>query len=1057
VQHWIATAGAGRYIRPVRYKFAGFDLDSDAYKLTRGGCEIHLQPLVFDVLHYLIRHRDRIVSKEELLDALWEDGTGNDAAVTWSISHVRRALEQTRWQKAPIETLHGRGYRFVGDLIALDNAPPTLTPPPEPPVIEAPLPFVGRGEVMEQLQAQLNAAEHGTGNLTVLVGEAGIGKTRCASELARKAETRGFLVLNASSVEGVGAPVFHPWQQIVRGLAQVEQRLRQPANALLAQLSAALQGSLAARTPETVTSNRVRLFDAAVQLLLEAARLIPLLLLFDDLHWADAGSIELLSFAAPELLLGRCMVLGTRRDDAAAHNERALSGLARRGQHLPLSYLTSADVSRYIAEVAHQADPPPALSAAVLAASAGNPLFMQETVRTLLAGRTPDSLQTASPSLVQPSKVSRDVLRTPLTALDPPQLTLLSTASVLGETFELTLLKQVAGLEIDSLLDRLETARQLGIVLAEAPNRYKFRHALLRTILYDDMQPTERIAVHRRAAELLSRAADGDQRQREIAIHYYSSLAAGDPAAVTRATVGAAEAAEDLHAFEDAAMFYQWALEAQSQDGAADLRERADLLVRCGHAQRLAGREEDTRRTLETAIALASEHGFSDLLVKAAGILRPTPSLSTVPDELVQTALEHALETAPAGPHPQRIHALSQLACMPPIAVDLERSKEMTARALTLARERTALLERQAGRPQPPSAADLDSSYNPLSYARVHVVDGRSTLVEALRANLYSLSGPDDVESLLAVCDEILALDQPRTDVSWRAYMSRYAALLARGEMRAASNALEAAGHLGDELNLPEARWHYDRHQAQTLIAEGRFAEGRMAFKALRAKSVQMGLGYGPGLIDMLRGALEWEQRGGPAMRSHVDVWDNRSQLQGIPSVTAYSARLAVEAGAREIAERSFNRLARDGFADVPKEHSYLLTLSNAALTAIALGDRARAEILYELLAPYPEHNTPDLVLLHHGSVSRYLALLAAATGRNDRVAHHFEAALAMNARLPHLPQLARTQYEFARWLLVRGDAAARDHAGRLARQSRQLAQDVQMTWLQQTAQALVS
>jgi tetratricopeptide (TPR) repeat protein len=390
---------------------------------------------------------------------------------------------------------------------------------------------------------------------------------------------------------------------------------------------------------------------------------------------------------------------------------------------------------------------------------------------------------------------------------------------------------------------------------------------------------------------------------------------------------------------------------------------------------------------------------------------------------------------------------------MPPIAVDLERSKEMTALALRLARERRAQLERVS---QQPSAAGADNAYNPLSYARMHVVDGRSTLLEALRANLYALSGPDDVEALLAVCDEILALDQPRTDVSWRAHMSRYGALLSRGETRAARNALEAAGHLGEELNLPEARWHYERHLAQGLVLEGRFAEARIAFKVLRAKGAQMGLGYGSGLIDVVRGALEWEQRGGLAMRSHVEVWDKQAKLQGIPSVTAYSARLAVEAGARDVAEHSFARLARSDFTDVPKEQSYLLTLCNAGLTAIALGDRARAEILYELLAPYPEHNTPDLVLLQHGSVSRYLALLGAATGRNDRVSGHFETALAMNARLPHLPQLARTQYEYARWLLVRGDAAARDHARRLAKQSTQLAQDIGMTWLQNEAQTLV-
>lgn len=1041
----------------MRYRFDGFDLDSEAYKLTRGGREIHLQPLIFDVLHYLIRHRDRIVSKEELLDALWADGTGNDAAVTWSISHVRRALEQTRWQKSPIETLHGRGYRFAADLTALDSGPAIRTPVLEAAPAEARLPFVGRDEVMEQLHAQLNHTEHGSGNLTVLVGEAGIGKTRCASELARSAESRGFLVLNVSSVEGVGAPVFYPWQQIVRSLAQLENQLRQPANALLSQLSAAFHGALVrgADRQSAVTSSRVRLFDSAVQLLLEAARLIPMLLLFDDLHWADAGSIELLAFAAPELVLGRCMVLGARRDEAAPHNECALSGLARRGHHLPLSYLTRADVARYISELAHDVDPPPAVSAAVLAASAGNPLFMQETVRSLLAGRTPDSLQTASPSVVQPSNVSRDVLRIPLAALDAPQRALLSTASVLGESFELTLLKHVASLDIESLLDRLETARQLGIVLAVAPNRYRFRHALIRTILYDDMPVAERIEVHRHAAELLSKAGDGDQRRSEIATHYYNSLPAGDPAAATRATVGAAEAAKDVQAFEDAAMFYQWALEAQARDAEAGPRERADLLVRCGHAQRLAGREEDTRRTLELAIALASKHGFSDLLVKAAGILRPTPALSTVPDELVRSALDHALRTAPPGPHPQRIHALSQLACMPPIAIDLERSKDTSALALALARERRAQLERRV--PSPPLAAEGDASYTQPSYAaRPHVAAGRSTLLEALRARLYSLSGPDDIEALLAVCDEILSLDQPRTEISWRAHMSRYAALLARGELRAAQNALEAAGHLSQELRLPEARWHYERHRAQSLLLEGRFAEARTAFKTLRTKSAQMGLGYGTALINIVRGALEWEQRGGLAMRSHVEVWDKEANLQSIPSVVAYAARLAAEADVRDVAERSFSKLARRNFTDVPKDHSYLLTLGNAALTAIALGDRARADVLYELLAPYPDHNTPDLVLLQHGCVSRYLALLAGETGRNDRVAHHFEVALAMNARLPHLPQVARTQYEYARWLLGRGDPAAREHARRLAQQSAQLALDMRMTWLQEAAQALI-
>ncbi len=1022
----------------MRYQFAGFELDPEAYKLVRGDRELHLQPLVFDVLRYLVEHRERIVSKEELLEALWPDGTGNDAAVTWSISHARRALEQTRWQKSPIETMHGRGYRFVADVVLVEtnsSAPPALYAPaaraPAGVPFEPRLPFVGRSEVMDRLHAQLIAAEQAAGNLTVLVGEAGMGKTRCASTLAAAAERRGFLVLSASSVEGVGAPVFRPWQQILRGLMQAHLDLRQPAGQLLAQLSAAGSGAGAGRTgawparpmQSIGAGNRVRLFDAVAQLLLEAAKLIPLLLLFDDLHWADAGTIELLSFAAPELAVGRLMVLATQREQGSDYNGRALANLALRGRHVSLPYLTRADVSRYIAEFTGRGEPPTEVSSAVLNATAGNPLFVQETVRSLVADNRADALQKLSPSAIRPSKLARDVLRNPLGTLTPQELALLSTASVLGESFELTLLMQVAELEIEPLLDRLEAARQRGFVIAEAPNRYRFRHALVRTILYDDVRAAERVAVHRRAAKLLSKAADAEQRRSEIAIHYYKSLPAGDPREVTRATLRAAGSAEHVSAFEDAAMFYQWALEAQALEAAVDPRERADVLVRCGRAQRLAGREDDARRTLEAAIELASRHDYGDLLVKAVGVLKPTHQLSMIPDPLVRAALEQALQAAPLGPHPQRIHALSKLACLPPTAFELEQSKQTSALALSLARQRSVQL----------------------------FGSGRATLLEALRARLYSLSGPDDIDPLLAVCEEIAAIDRPRTDISWRAHIARFGALLQRGDLGAANAALDAAGHLGHELHMPEAVWHYQLQLVQNVLVQGRFDDARSGCRALRATGARIGLSYANGMINAVRGALEWEQRGAAVLREHVDSWDAEPKTQAVHSVRSYSVRLALEAGALESARRSWNRLSHADFADVPKESSYLLTLCNASLAAIMLADRPRAERLYELLSPYPEHNTPDMIYLSHGSVSRYLALLAEATGRHEQAAQHFETALAMNARLEYVPQLARTHFEYARWLRHREPDLSRSHARRAA----ELAEQVGMQWLQAAATPL--
>ena len=1046
----IASADRGLYIPVVRYTFAGFELDSDAYKLTRGSQELHLQPLVFDVLHYLIRQRERIVSKDELLEALWVDGSGNDAAVTWSISHVRRALSQTRWQKAPIETVHGRGYRFATQVDELDI--PTAPPTPAPLKESGSLPFVGRGELMDQLQAQLLATEQGSGKLTVLVGEAGIGKTRCATELAESAQARGFVVLRANSVEGVGAPVFRPWQQILRGLMQAQQHFRQPASALLAQLSAAgpepISGGneggswQAAAAYTAVAVNRVRLFDGVVQLLLQAARLIPLFLLFDDLHWADAGTIELLSFAAPELVLGRCMIVCTQRERGTPQNERALTNLAVRGQHVPLQYLTQSDIARYIAEYTERHEPPPELSAAVLSATAGIPLFVQETVRSLSDSGDASPFHKLSPAAVQPSQLAREVLRSPLRQLEPEVVALLSSASVLGESFELTLLKHVAELDTEPLLDRLDAACQGGFVLAEAPNRYRFRHALIRTILYDDMQPAQRTAAHRRAAELLARSADGDERQSEIATHYYRSREAGDPAAIARAAILAGSAAERVHASEDAATFFQWALELQPQDPGEGTRERAELLVRCGRAQRLAGREDDARRSLEAAIHLGSTHGYGDLLVKASGILRPTHGTSMFPDELVRGALEQALHTAPAGPHPQSISALSQLAYTPPISLDMEASKRTSALALSLARERVAQLEAAAERE--PALANLRKPAG---------MDGRTSLLEALRSRMFSLSGPDDIDEQLRVCDEILTLDQPRSDVSWRAHVARLGAFLMRGDLSSADLALEAAGHLGQELQLPEAAWHYDRQRAQALFCAGRLGEARSACRGLWAQAARLGLGYGPELMTLLRGAIDWEQRGAESMRAYVDVWDvKNAKAQKARSVGSYAARMAAEAGMLDSARRSWERLAARDFADVPKEVSYLLTLGNCAITAHLLGDVQRAEILYGLLAPYPEFNTPDLILLQHGSVSRYLALLAITTGRHQQAEEHFAVALRENNRLGHQPQLARTYYDYARWLSTRN---ARTRAAGVAQQAAALAQGMGMQWLADAAREI--
>jgi DNA-binding winged helix-turn-helix (wHTH) protein len=1024
----------------MKYKFGQFELDTLAYKLRKCGEELPLQPQVFDVLLYLTERAGQVVSKRELIGAIWKEQHVGDASVTWSISHARRVLGQGRTAKTPIETVHGRGYRLsarvsvehdepvdtfqLGERLASESAAPTLG-------IRASLPFVGRDELMVRLSDKLSEARTGRGKLALLVGGAGMGKTRCTEELAALARAGGVLVLAARSVEGVGAPVFWPWQQVLRELVQEREAWRSAANLLLALFPGA-------GIPEAASALRGQFFEDLTRLLTRVGRAEPILLIFDDLHCADVGTLELLAFAAQDLARNGVMVLATLRDESNASNLRALSHLRSRADSFAMHSFSAADVSAYVRIAAdEQAAASPELCAALLEQTAGIPLFVEETVRSIMARAGSASLHELPPEALQPSDLARDVLRVSLHALEPATRSLLSAASVLGEVFELSLLAQVAAIELATILERLDPAVAQRFVVAETPNRYRFRHALFRTVLYDDLRSSERLALHRCAADALSRAIDREQRASEIATHYYKALIIGDAQVVVDAADDAARGAERLYAYEDAARFYGWALEAQALLPAVSSRARTELLLRCASAERNAGRDDDARRTLETAVALGCKGEHGDLLVRAARMLRPTYVLSTMIDGVVQTALERALRSAPEGAHPQRISALSQLACLPPIACDLEQSKRTSALALQLARDRLAELSNTSNAEEPARAALTDSLY------------------EALRARVYSLSGPDDIDALLTLCDEMLSLADPPWEVRWEAHTARLGALIYRGDVERASVVLETMKRSAAEVKRPEQRWYCARQDAQLELMHGDFAHAAQSIHDLRCHGRRMRLGYGKVFTKVLDTALDYWRDGPHVVKVHKDLLGAIWSEHWPSTVRSYGVRLAAEAGEMDAARRNWHVLAKHRFEDIPKELSYLMTLCNCAITATLLDDRRSAETLYQLLSPYPHHNTPDLLLMQQGSVSHFLAILANTTGRDESVEQHFEAALAMNERIGLRTQLARTCYEYARWMCAREDAAERERGRQLAGRAAELSSQIGLHWLSHSASAL--
>src|SRR5205823_4018715 len=265
--------------------------------------------------------------------------------------------------------------------------------------------FVGRDREVESLRAGFEDALEGHGRLLMLVGEPGIGKTRTAQELTTYARLRGARILVGRSYEGEGAPAYWPWVQMARayisdrdaeevavemgvGAADIAQ--------VMSEVRELVPGLAEPPDPDSLDPEqaRFRFFDSITTFLKNVARREPLVLVLDDLHWADTPSLLLLKFLARELSDARILVIGTYRDVALGRKHplsQALADLSREGlvERVPLHGLTANEVERFI-EVTASIHPPRSLVRAVYGETEGNPFFVSEIVSLMASEGTLD-------------------------------------------------------------------------------------------------------------------------------------------------------------------------------------------------------------------------------------------------------------------------------------------------------------------------------------------------------------------------------------------------------------------------------------------------------------------------------------------------------------------------------------------------------------------------------------------------------------------------------------------------------------------------------------------
>ena len=505
--------------------------------------------------------------------------------------------------------------------------PPTPAPVPKPPGT-APLPpaptgTIGRQPVFDQAVALLEEASlTGSMRFLLVAGEPGIGKSRLVTDLGARASAAGFRVLVGRCHEGDYAPALWPWLGIVRSLAgqPKAQPDGQPDNqsdtAADARLDPLLGGELTGEASGGGTG--LRMFDAVVELVQRSADETPLVLVLEDLHWADATSLRLLNHLAGSGLRAPVVVTCTRRTTEATTGPAlvdTMAALARAGaERIRLDGLDTAAVGELLQGSVGEHDA--RLDAVVADRTGGNPFFVLQYARLLAA--TPDLRTVAAEDLPVPDGI-RDVLRQRLSRLPEEAATVLSAAAVLGRRIDPDLVSELAGLPVDRCLDLLDLALTSGLV-EEQDAGYAFVHALARETMYGELSAARKMRLHDRAGRVIEQS-HADNADASAAIAHHAHLAAPlGPAYAERACIWlgrAAAVATARHAHPEALELWNQVLADAPAESATSVES---LCGAAGSLLRMA-RTEEARRAIDQAVRVARQLGRWDLVARAAAIL----------------------------------------------------------------------------------------------------------------------------------------------------------------------------------------------------------------------------------------------------------------------------------------------------------------------------------------------------------------------------------------------------------------------------------------------------